>query len=55
LERVLWLSYKAAIVATTVAEYAGIAVQSSRSLAKSQATAAELANTEAQLAICCCG
>lgn len=52
-----WLSYKAAIVATTVAEYAGIAVQSSRNasitasaLAKSQATAAELANAEAQLA-----
>jgi len=52
-----WLSYKAAIVATTVAEYAGIAVESSRNasitasaLAKSQATAAELANTEAQLA-----
>jgi tape measure domain-containing protein len=52
-----WISYKAAIVATTVAEYAGIAAASSRNasitasaLARSQTTAAEVANTEAQLA-----
>ena len=52
-----WLSYKAAIVATTVAEYASVAATESGNASKAaaklvlaQTTAAEVANTEAQLA-----
>jgi tape measure domain-containing protein len=52
-----WLSYKAAVVATTVAEYASVAATESSNASKAaaklvlaQTTAAEVANTEAQLA-----
>jgi tape measure domain-containing protein len=52
-----WLSYKAAVVATTVAEYASVAATESSNASKAaaklilaQTTAAEVTNTEAQLA-----